>query len=171
MPKTIQTQRLELIPLSLEQLQLLLTDLKELGDELGLFLDKDNTNEMVLRAINIKISKLVHLDPAQHPWLTYWLIVIPKKSFGAGMVGFKGIPDKNGKTEIGYGISAAVRGNNYMTVAVEALIAWAFEHEPCKTVVALDVLRSNIASQRVLKKVGMHIYEETANTLSWRIDK
>ena len=171
MIKPIQTQRLKLILLSLEQLQLLLTDLHRLEDELGFAIDEDNTNETVLRAINIKISKMTHLDPVQHPWLTYWLIVIADKSLGAGLAGFKGVPDENGETEIGYGISPAVRSNGYMTEAVQALITWGFEHYQCRTVVAHKVLRSNIASQRVLEKVGMHIYQETADTLSWRIDK
>jgi predicted acetyltransferase len=171
MTKIIQTQRLKLIPLSLEQLQLLLTDHQQLENKLGFTIDKDNTNETVLRAVNIKISKMIHFDPAQHPWFTYWLIVIPDKSLGAGMAGFKGIPAENGESEIGYGISPVVRGNGYMTEAVQALIAWAFEHEECKAVVALDVLRINIPSQRVLEKVGMHIYEETVDTLSWCIDK
>jgi predicted acetyltransferase len=171
MIQIIQTQRLKLISLSLEQLQLLLIDPKQVENELGLAIDKDNTNETVLRAINIKISKMARLKQEQHPWFTYWLIVIPDKSFGAGMAGFKGIPDENGEAEIGYGISPTVRSNGYMTEAVQAMIDWAFENRQCKAVVALDVLRSNIASQRVLEKVGMHIYEETADTLSWRIDK
>ena len=96
MIKPIQTQRLKLIPLSLEQLQLLSTDLHQLEDELGFAIDEDNTNETVLRAINIKLSKMTHLNPAQHPWLTYWLIVIADKSLGAGLAGFKGTPNENG---------------------------------------------------------------------------
>ena len=44
MTKTIQTQRLKLIPLTLEQLQLLLTNLHQLENELGLAIDKDNAN-------------------------------------------------------------------------------------------------------------------------------
>ena len=87
------------------------------------------------------------------------------------MVGFKGIPDHSGESEIGYGISPVFRGNGYMTEAVQALTAWAFGHEQCRAVVALDVLRTNIASQRVLEKVGMHVYHETADTLDWRIEK
>ena len=167
----IQTQRLNLIPLTLEQLQLFLTDLEQLEVDLGLPIDRDNTNETVQRAINIKISKMANLKPAQHPWVTYWLIVIVDKSIGAGLAGFKGIPNHNREVEIGYGISPAVRGNGYMTEAVQALIMWAFEHEHCQTVVALDVLRSNIASQRVLEKVGMTMVQKTDEALFWRIDK
>jgi RimJ/RimL family protein N-acetyltransferase len=171
MAKIIQTRRLNLIPLTLEQLQLFLTDLRQLEDDLDLPIDRDNTNATVLRAMSMKISKMVRLDPALHPWPTYWLLVVADQSIGAGMVGFKGVPDHNGESEIGYGISPVFRGNGYMTEAVAALIAWAFNHKQCRAVVALDVLRTNIASQRVLEKVGMHVYQETVDTLDWRIDK
>jgi [ribosomal protein S5]-alanine N-acetyltransferase len=169
--KIIHTPWLKLLALSREQLQLLLTDLPQVEHELGVVMAKDIIDAAVIRAITIKLAKMSQSDPAQHLWLTYWLLVITDKTWGAGLAGFKGIPDEKGETEIGYGISSTVRRQGYMTEAVQALITWAFAHKECQTVVALDVLRSNIASQRVLSKAGLHIYQETAETLDWRLDK
>jgi drug/metabolite transporter (DMT)-like permease/RimJ/RimL family protein N-acetyltransferase len=170
MTPIIQTQRLKLVPLTLQQLQLFLIDLHALENELGFTIDSDNANETVFRAIKIKISKMIELDQAQHAWLTYWLIVPAGNPFGAGMAGFKGIPNERGEVEIGYGISPAARGNGYMTETVQALIAWAFKHNQCAAVLA-DTDPLNIASQRVLEKVGMKMVQKTDEALYWRINK
>jgi RimJ/RimL family protein N-acetyltransferase len=106
-----------------------------------------------------------------HPWLTYWIIVLDEDGFGAGMAGFKGVPDEAGEVEIGYGIDPAYQGRGYMTEAVGALIEWAFQEERCRSVIAPDTERANVASNKVLSKVGMHVYEESEDARSWRIDR
>jgi RimJ/RimL family protein N-acetyltransferase len=123
------------------------------------------------RAIKMKISKMKEVPEERHPWYTYWLIVPIEEPFGAGMAGFKGYPDGKGEVEIGYGIDPAYRGKGYMTEIVRAMIAWAFESPECTSVIAPDTMKSNPASNRVLEKSGMHVYEETAEAFSWRIDK
>jgi len=170
MTKTIQTQRLNLIPLTPDQLQLFLTDLHQLEDDVGFAIDRDNDNETVRRAINIKISKMTNADPAQHAWLTYWLIVFADKSMGVGMAGFKGIPNQRGEVEIGYGLAPQFRRRGFTTEAVEALIKWAFQHHECLAILA-DTDPLNTASQRVLEKVGMAMVQKTDEALFWRINK
>ena len=168
--KIIQTPRLKLIALSQDQLQLYLTNLPRLEDELGLSIIKDEGDAAVIRAINIKLSKMAQINPAQHLWLTYWVMAVPDSLYGAGMAGFKGIPNEKGEVEIGYGIAPEFRRRGYTTEAVQALIQWAFQHPQCTAVLA-DTDPANIPSQRVLAKVGMHIYAETDDSLWWRIDK
>jgi RimJ/RimL family protein N-acetyltransferase len=104
-------------------------------------------------------------------WFTYWLLIIRNRPFGAGLAGFKGFPDEAGEVEIGYGIDVACQGQGYMTEAVKRMIGWAFEEKRCLSIVARGVEKSNIASQRVLAKVGMTIYEESEATLSYRIKR
>jgi ribosomal-protein-alanine N-acetyltransferase len=104
-----------------------------------------------------------------YPW-TYWLIVITDQQCGAGLLGFKGLPDEESKVEIGYGIAPAHQGKGYTTEAVRALIAWAFKAPNCHSVIAPNTAKSNIASNRVLKKVGMTVHHETDDALFWRID-
>jgi RimJ/RimL family protein N-acetyltransferase len=74
-----------------------------------------------------------------------------------------------GEVEIGYGIAPEFGGRGYMTEAVRALIAWAFEHPDCHTVIAAGVLKTNLPSIRVVQKAGMTCYRATADMLFWRI--
>ena len=58
-----------------------------------------------------------------------------------------------------------------MSEAVTAMIQWAFQSPNCLYVIAPGTVRANTASCRVLERVGMHVYDETEETLSWRIEK
>lgn len=167
----LRTQRLRLIALSLEQLRLYLTDSQELEQQLGFPISRTVVTQIVRRAIEIKTSKMAAVPEAIHPWYTYWLIVTLDEPYGAGLAGFKGYPDSQGEAEIGYGIDPGYRRKGYMTEAVKALISWAFEELNCKSIIAPGTRKSNVASNRVLEKVGMFVYEESDETLSWRINR
>jgi RimJ/RimL family protein N-acetyltransferase len=160
-----------LLALTLEQLGLYLTHPDRLEEELGFPMSRAILTQPVQRAIRIKMDKMAQAEESAHSWYTYWLIIVADEPFGAGMAGFKGYPDERGEVEIGYGIDPDWQNKGYMTEAVRAMIAWAFAHSYCRSVIAPGVLKSNPASSRVLEKVGMHIYQETADSLSWRCDK
>jgi RimJ/RimL family protein N-acetyltransferase len=72
-----------------------------------------------------------------------------------GDVGFMGPPDATGAVSIGCAIIEDARGQGYATEAVGALLAWAREQSGLTCVLA-DTTRSNVASQRLLERVGMH---------------
>jgi ribosomal-protein-alanine N-acetyltransferase len=167
----LQTSRLSLFPLSRRQLQLYLDDPSALEKEIGHPSSRELATDIVRRAIGMKLSKMAAAPESLQAWYTYWLIIISDLPFGAGMAGFKGVPDGHGEAEIGYGIDPAFQGNGYMTEAAKALIAWAFREPECLAVVARGVMRWNIASQKVLAKAGMEVYEETDDTLSYRISR
>jgi RimJ/RimL family protein N-acetyltransferase len=132
---------------------------------------RDNLTEPLKRAIRMKLEKMDNAPARDQPWLTYWLIKVPPDSFGAGMIGFKGAPDHKGEVEIGYGIDSIYRNQGYMTEAVTGMIRWAFRDSRCQRILAPDTVRSNLASNRVLQKVGMRIYQEKVESLSWHLDK
>jgi len=167
----LQTERLRLIALTLDQLRLYLTAPQELEGTLGFPVSRAIVTQIVRKAIGTKISKMAPVEETAHPWYTYWMIVTPDEAYGAGLAGFKGYPNHLGEAEIGYGIDPDYRRRGYMTETVQALIDWAFEEPNCRSVIAPGTLKSNIASNRVLAKAGMYVYEETDDTLSWRIDK
>jgi len=167
----IQTERLRLIPLTLDQLRCYVVVPEDLERELGLEVSRGIVTDRLCRAIEMKVSKMERVDPSEHCWYTYWLIVVKDRQYGAGLAGFKGVPDAQGKTEIGYGIDAAYRSRGYMTEAVKGLIEWAFQDVRCRAVIAPDTKRWNVASNRVLEKAGMRVYNETEEALDWRVDK
>jgi ribosomal-protein-alanine N-acetyltransferase len=167
----IQTERLRLIALTAEQLRLYLADPQELERELGFPISRLVITDRVRRAIGMKLSKMALADEKNHPWYTYWLVVVTSEPFGAGLVGFKGYPDESGEAEIGYGIDPNHQDEGYTTEAVKAMIDWAFQEPHCTSVIAPNTQKSNPASNRVLEKVGMRICQETDDALFWRTDK
>jgi len=168
---SIDTTRLNLLSLSMEELHFYLEQPDRFERSNIPMISRRILTENLERAIKMKIEKMKIADEMDHPWYTYWLIQIKEDGFGAGMVGFKGVPNQDGEVEIGYGIDPQYRGRGFMTEAVHALIAWAFQHPQCRSVIAPGTERTNIASNRVLKNVGMEIYQETEDKISWRIDK
>ena len=169
MTASLRTQRLLLVSLTLSQLQLCLTDLPALEAELGLSISHNVLTERVRGAIHKKIEKMTGVDATHHPWQTYWLIVISEKDFGAGLAGFKGCPDENGSTEIGYGIDSAYKNQGYTSEAVQALVDWALKHSFCKKVTATAV--ENPASRRLLEKLGARFVAEDDKSSSWEFTR
>ena len=84
---SLQTERLLLVPLTLPQLQLYLTNLPALEAQLGLSICRDIITERVQRAIKMKIDKMTALDESMHSWQTYWLIIVSAENVGAGLAG------------------------------------------------------------------------------------
>lgn len=150
----ISTQRLALIPLSVANLETSLVSIRQLSVDLNLPIVSDLLSGRAETAVKKKLVKMHAVTEELHPWYTYWLIVIRSENIGAGLVGFKGAPDRIGSVEIGYSISPVFRGSGYMTEAVEALTDWAFSHRACLRVTAPRVVPDNISSRKVLLKAG-----------------
>jgi len=119
----------------------------------------------------MKLEKIPSSDPDDWPWITYWLIRVPPKKFGAGLIGYKGPPDSNGEVEIGYGIDPSYANQGYTTEALLEMVNWAFTNSYCLRILAPKTLRSNPASNRVLQKAGFQIYAEDQLSISWHLEK
>jgi len=165
----INTSRLLLLELTQGQLELFLSDIHALENDLNLTVKGGFVTERVRRAIRMKVRKMRDVDVSQHAWLTYWLIIIKEDNIGAGMLGFKGYPNAESSTEIGYGIDPAYQNKGYMSEAVEALVGWAFTHPFCKEITATEVY--NPASKRLLEKLGAIQTEDNEKFTSWKIPK
>ncbi len=165
----IVTPRLQLMPLRLDQLELILQNMEAFETSLRIIMMREQITERVCRALRMKIDKMRTADASKHDWLTYWLVVIREEQVGAGMVGFKGFPDENGSTEIGYGLDPAYQGKGYMREAIRALIDWAFTHPFCKVITASEV--ENPASRRLLERLGAQLVNVSDHSTSWEIRK
>lgn len=98
-------------------------------------------------------------------------MVLKENQYGIGMLGYKGAPDYRGQVEIGYGIDSAYQNQGYTTEAVNRLIQWAFEDPRCQRITAPGTKKDNPASNRILEKVGMKIYQETTEAYNWALDR
>jgi [ribosomal protein S5]-alanine N-acetyltransferase len=150
----LHTNRLDLLPLTLAHLETALFSIPQLAEELGMQIVPSLVEGNAGRAVHMKVEKMGSMPTEDHPWQTYWLIVLKTGNAGIGLVGFKGKPDAAGEVEIGYGIDPAYQGKGYMTEAVGALVNWAFAHPECKAITAHGVRPDNFASQKVLVKNG-----------------
>jgi RimJ/RimL family protein N-acetyltransferase len=114
------------------------------------------------------------LPTAAAPWGPL-LVVDRSQGLVVGGVGFKGGPDGAGAVEIGYGIAVEQRGRGVATGAVRAAAALA-RQQGVRSLVA-DTEPDNLASQRVLAKVGFSRWEPPRRadepapaTLWWRLE-
>jgi len=88
------------------------------------------------------------------PFGTYQVV---RRDDGAviGDAGFLGPPDATGAVHLAVAITDLARRRGYATEAVAALLEWARTQDGLTCVLA-DTTRSNVASQRLLERVGMH---------------
>ena len=164
------TTRLHLTPLSLRQLHSWVFHAAR-SEVVGEWrLSPGLVTPVVLKALRTKARKMTHTAVSNHPWYTYWLIHPHSQPLGIGLLGFKGEPDRYGEVEIGYGIAPEYGRQGYTTEAVQALVTWALGHPTCRAVRAVT-LKENLASQRVLQKVGMHLEQDRPTTLVWRLTR
>jgi RimJ/RimL family protein N-acetyltransferase len=85
-----------------------------------------------------------------------------------GDAGFMGPPDATGAVSIGCGITEDARGQGYATEALTVLVEWV-RQQPGLTCVLADTTRSNLASQRLLERVGLRRVGEDGELLYYML--
>ncbi|BAZ18115.1 acetyltransferase [Calothrix sp. NIES-4071] len=149
----IDTQRLELLPCSLEVAQATLAKNKPLLEKLLTAYIPDDWYDTEIQAFLPKYIELLKSDPLQ---LGYgvWLIIRTDDSTLVGDLGFRGKSEDNQTLEIGYEVLAAYRNKGYATEAVQALIDFAFTQLEAQKIIA-HTPTDNIASIQIVEKLGM----------------
>jgi len=133
----IQSERLLLMPLTLEQMRLRR--------------DKEPDEEMK-QAYTEMIDAMLALPGREH-WAADWLICLREDGTPVGGIGFKGAPGANGDVELGYGIDEPYRRRGYAAEAVGAMLTWALAQLGVERVLA-QTEPNNEISQKVLAKNG-----------------
>lgn len=144
----ITNENMTLYLLSSEELKMI----EKRGSLPDIRLDEKAFDQNVSWAINQKLKSMHRAPLEQHPWLSYWLIIVD--GIGIGRIGFKDSPENVGIVDVGYGLSSNYEGCGYMTNALKLLISWAKEAPSCKGIEA-DAENTNIGSMRVLEKNGL----------------
>ena len=149
----IHTERLDLIPLLAETLATIL-ERGSIGVRINQGLDM---TEEFLESLDSNFI-LKQLDGVRtrcddDEWFVR-AVVRRAGSAVIGHCGFHGPPAVAGRAEIGYNILQPYRGNSFATEAAEGLVTWA--RAGGVGVVVAAVAPENVASLRVLEKIGFH---------------
>ena len=148
----LNTPRLAIVPLSVEQLLLFIENkTEELGKQLDVTAKWQIQPE--LRQIFCRLYPEILKNPDNYLWYSHWQIILPTEKAMVGGFLFKGIPDSQGMVEIGYGIDEPYRNRGYMTETLKTMVSWALTQGNVRSVSAKTEM-GNEASQKVLEKAG-----------------
>ncbi len=165
----VETERLVILPLNYEQLDLYLQangrleKLLHLKDE-GRTISPD-VKEMVS---TFTLPKLKRAGPANYLFFTFWIVVEKKMRTIVAELGFKGEPNEKGEVEIGYGTMPGQRGKGYMTEAVGGMIGWARNHSAIKYILA-ETDEKNTASVKIVQKNKFEFTGKKGKMMWWKI--
>ena len=159
----LETNRLELHPVSVEDLLLLESD--PLSEKL--FADKSFTNPYQVLQIGPSPVRFRAPQVRQNPELNIWFIrwIVEKSSNQVvGSISFHSAPDGEGRIEIGLGIAEEKQNLGYAKEALLAMWSWALEMPGVKTF-RYTVSPQNAPSISVIKffdfdHIGVQIDEE-----------
>lgn len=166
----LETERLILIPLSLNDLSQAIKDRRKMARILNLNPTVEDLDEMMLNIYKIKISN-IERDPLNYQFYTYWQIILKQNNRIIGEIGYKGMPKENGQVEVGYGTDNEYQSKGYMAEALNELIRWTYLQNKVnvKSIIA-STSKENIPSHKVLIKVGMEKYNEDDEYYYWKIN-
>lgn len=167
----IESNRLRLIPLNTQQLQLHASDYLGLQKSLGLTprimqMEAYFQHEFEDALANYWLPETA-ANGVNYQWFTNWLIIEKAANCVAGGIGVAGLPNDQGETEIGYGIDQAFRGKGIATEALNCLAGWVFKHPASKALIAQTPV-DLIQSQQVLSKAGFERVSEENGIILWR---
>jgi len=90
------------------------------------------------------------------------------------LIGFAGCnngpPDGAGTVEIGYDVLPTYQRRGYATEAMGAIMAWLFAQPRVRRVIA-DCDVDNVASRRVLERLGLQQHAPTGDRLNWALSR
>lgn len=159
----LQTERLTLIPFTLELAEATLNNRDKLPELLGLSIPDNWPNPDYAEIMPIIVEGR-RKDLSSAEWIR--LITHTTDRTVIGDIGFIEPPDAEGDVEFGYSIVSEYRGEGYATEAAKAIIEWAFKQPGVRRVIA-NCLNDNYASIRVLVKAGMRQLEPQDDLLRW----
>jgi RimJ/RimL family protein N-acetyltransferase len=154
----IETKNFIIIPLDFDNLKLYIENKTLLEEKLKLTVTNDKLSGKSKKMFMDLLRFVMH-DEKNYLWHTNWIIILKSENIIIGGVLFKGPPDNHGEVEIGYRLDSPFRKKGYMTMILSEMIKYTFKNSDVTSIIA-ETKKDNIASQKVLKKVGMHRYKE-----------
>jgi len=165
----VETERLVIIPLNHEQLDLYLQANGRLEKVLQLT-DNGRTispdvKEMVT---TFTLPKMKKARDDNYLFYTFWIVVEKHSRLIVAELGFKGEPNEKGEIEIGYGTMPGQRGKGFMTEAVGGMIVWAKKQRGITHILA-ETDEKNTASVKILEKNKFQFDKRKGKMLWWKM--
>lgn len=171
--KKLVTKRLDLIPFKLKIIETAIIGNAELASFLDVTVIPDWHDQEFLKTLPF-IANILRNYPVQNEWGWGSLIIHQAENTLIGHIMVKVIPDSaglpTGALEIGYYIAASYRQQGYAFEATKAVVDWALA-QPSVQSVSASCDRTNLASKRVLEKLGMELIESRKKMLIWQLGK
>ncbi|HEX3273509.1 MAG TPA: GNAT family N-acetyltransferase [Gemmatimonadales bacterium] len=154
MAQRVGTERLELAPLTLDEVDALLAgDEERLRALTGVLFPRPVAPPPYMTDPLPTVRERLRARPDQAPWWN-WLMFERETKRAVGSVAFGGPPDAAGSVLIGYAMYAQFEGHGYATEAVKAMIDWSFRQPGVRQVRTLAPVW-NTPALRVAENVGM----------------
>lgn len=169
----IQSERLDIVPLSLSQLILLQQDRDKLNAAMHLLPGSFEYNSpydfavMFSEALNSHIIPLVRANPEYFHWYTHWLVILRENRKVVGGLGISGLPNEKGEVSIGYFTEKNAEGLGYASETVRHMVNWIFKNPWVEKILA-DTLTDGYASQKVLIRSGFNLTGPCEDGLRWQ---
>ena len=163
----LETPRLMLMALTVQQMRWQRDSFARLEQALGLAASGQRLEEELRPIVSRAISHM-RRRPYHARWHCQWAAVLKEERRIVGSLAFKGPPDRENAVEIGYGFDSFYHNRGLATEAVGEMVRWALDEEGVEAVIA-ETANMNVASMRVLQKVGFVITSATQRYLYWRI--
>ncbi len=164
----IVSDRLLLVPFTLDIASNILEGNIGVLESLGLKTDKNWPDNESLETLP-KIIK--NLQLVKEPTgFESWMIVKRDNMLVIGDAGFKGRPNANGEVDIGYSIIEKEQNRGYGLETAKSLVDWAFLQQEVKHITASCLIK-NIASGKILEKIGMFEISRDEEMIYWRLSK
>ncbi|MEJ8802076.1 GNAT family N-acetyltransferase [Pontibacter sp. H249] len=163
--KPITTERLLLIPFTLETATSLLKGDLSVLHKLGLKItnhwpDQEATETLPKIILNLEL-------PGGPTGFESWMVVLREEKAVIGDAGFKGGPDTCGAVDLGYAIIEQEQRKGYGLEVAQALTGWALSHREVQCVTARCLLE-NTGSIRILEKLGMCEVHRDEDMIYWQ---
>ena len=163
----LETPRLTLIALTVQQMRWQRDDFARLEQALGLAASGQRLEDELRPVVSRAISQM-RRRPHHVRWHCQWAALLKEERRIVGSLAFKGPPNRDNAVEIGYGFDPSYHNRGLATEAVGEMVRWALGEDGVATVIA-ETANKNVASMRVLQKVGFVITSATDRYLYWKV--
>ncbi|MEG2842757.1 MAG: GNAT family N-acetyltransferase [Ruthenibacterium sp.] len=121
--KGLETERLELLPLTPSELKMWIEDLPKLEKALGCTYRAEPLDGFFLDILKGQLAS-AQQNAKHFLWHSFWLLIRKSDRIVVGSADFKDVPNANGEVKIGYGLGKKFEHHGYMTEAIKALCDW-----------------------------------------------